>query len=117
MIREGDTGRVLGMGAVVRDISDLRRSQGRLRESQEELRLSQAKLAGIVSASPDAIISIDRHQRITLFNEAAEEIFGHSRAEAIGAAFDLLIPTAPAGRLPRAGRQVRVGSRVGARDG
>ncbi|HEY6360843.1 MAG TPA: PAS domain S-box protein [Vicinamibacterales bacterium] len=92
MIREGETGGVLGMGAVVRDISDLRRSQGRLRESQDELRLSQAKLAGIVSASPDAIISIDRDQRITLFNEAAEEIFGHSRAEAIGATLDLLIP-------------------------
>ena len=61
-------------------------------DEQEELRLSEAKLAGIVSASPDAIVSIDRHQRITLFNEAAEAIFGFSRAEAIGASLDLLIP-------------------------
>ncbi len=92
IIRESDTDRVLGIGTVVRDISDLRRSQEQLRESQGELRVSEAKLAGIVSTSPDAIIAIDRHQRITLFNEAAETIFGFSHREAIGAPLDLLIP-------------------------
>jgi PAS domain S-box-containing protein len=37
MIREPKTGRLLGMGTITRDISDIRRSQSQLRESQERL--------------------------------------------------------------------------------
>lgn len=59
---------------------------------EEELRLSEAKASGLVAVSADAIISIDADQRITLFNEGAEKIFGHSRAELIGAPLDILIP-------------------------
>ncbi len=59
---------------------------------EEDLRLSEAKSSGIVSISADAIISVDENQRITLFNEGAEKIFGYSKAEAIGASLDILIP-------------------------
>ena len=59
---------------------------------EEDLRLSEAKSSGIVSISADAIISIDENQRITLFNEGAEKIFGYSKAEAIGASLHILIP-------------------------
>jgi PAS domain S-box-containing protein len=59
---------------------------------EDELRLSEAKSAGILSISSDAIISIDEDQRITLFNEGAETIFGYSQAEAIGAPLDILLP-------------------------
>ena len=59
---------------------------------EEELRLAEAKSSGIVSVSADAIISIDENQRITLFNEGAEKIFGYSKAEAMGAPLDILIP-------------------------
>jgi PAS domain S-box-containing protein len=59
---------------------------------EEELRLAEAKSSGIVSISADAIISVDENQCITLFNEGAERIFGYSKAEAIGASLDLLIP-------------------------
>src|SRR5262249_5618223 len=37
MIRNPETGRVLGMGTIIRDISDIRRVQSQLRESQERL--------------------------------------------------------------------------------
>jgi PAS domain S-box-containing protein len=59
---------------------------------EQDLRLSEAKSSGIVSISADAIISIDENQSITLFNEGAEKIFGYSKAEAIGASLDMLIP-------------------------
>lgn len=59
---------------------------------ENELRLSEAKSTGILSISADAIISIDEQQRITLFNEGAEKVFGYSRSEAIGAPLDILIP-------------------------
>jgi len=69
----------------VRDISERQRLEG-------ELRLSEARSTGILSISADAIISIDADQRITLFNEGAEKIYGYSRTEAIGAPLDKLIP-------------------------
>jgi PAS domain S-box-containing protein len=59
---------------------------------EDELRFSEARSSGILSISSDAIISIDESQRISLFNEGAEKIFGYSQAEAIGAPLDILIP-------------------------
>ncbi len=85
MIRDPRDGRILGMGTVTRDISEARRVR-------ELLRASEARFSGIISISADAIISIDEHQRITLFNTGAEKIFGYSRDEVIGAPLDLLIP-------------------------
>lgn len=67
------------------DITDRKRLE-------EELRFSEAKFSGIVSISADAIVSIDEDQSITLFNEGAEKIFGYSKAEVLGAPFDMLIP-------------------------
>jgi PAS domain S-box-containing protein len=60
--------------------------------TQEALQYSQALFAGIVEIAEDAIISIDSHQCITLFNQGAEKIFGYSAAEAIGQTLDLLLP-------------------------
>ena len=84
-IRDPQTDRLLGMGIIARDISERKRLE-------ENLRLSEAKASGIVSISADAIISFDRDQRITLFNEGAERIFGYSKEEAIGSSLDLLLP-------------------------
>jgi len=58
---------------------------------EEALRLAEARSSGIVSISADAIISIDEDQRITLFNEGAEKIFGYAKAEVLAAPLDLLI--------------------------
>ncbi|MBV9774073.1 MAG: PAS domain S-box protein [Gemmatimonadetes bacterium] len=60
--------------------------------AQEALRQSEAKFAGIISISTDAIVSVDESQRITLFNLGAEKIFGYTAAEALGEPLDLLIP-------------------------
>jgi PAS domain S-box-containing protein len=61
--------------------------------ASEEPESAQFALAsGIVAISPDAIISIDEAQRIRLWNDGAEKIFGYSRAEALGAPLDMLIP-------------------------
>jgi PAS domain S-box-containing protein len=51
-----------------------------------------ARLAGIVSIAADAIISIDEHQLITMFNDGAEVIFGYKREEVIGKSLTILIP-------------------------
>ncbi|KOP22963.1 transcriptional regulator [Hapalosiphon sp. MRB220] len=61
--------------------------------AQEELRNSQAMFAGIVAIADDAIISIDSSQKITLFNQGAEKIFGYTSQEVLGQPLDLLLPS------------------------
>lgn len=56
------------------------------------LRASEEKLATIIATAADAIISIDQAQRIVMFNEGAERIFGWSRGEVLGQPLDLLLP-------------------------
>jgi PAS domain S-box-containing protein len=48
--------------------------------------------AAIVSIAADAIISVDEDQRIVLFNQGAEQIFGYTADEILGQSLDLLIP-------------------------
>jgi PAS domain S-box-containing protein len=40
----------------------------------------------------DAVISIDEHNRITFFNQAAERFWGYSRQEALGQNVKMLVP-------------------------
>ncbi len=53
-------------------------------KDQMELRESEERLGEILSSATDAIISVDDRQRVTLFNKAAEAMFGCAAAEAIG---------------------------------
>lgn len=46
----------------------------------------------LVEASGDAIVAADPEGRITLWNPAAERIFGFSRGEALGQSLDIIIP-------------------------
>lgn len=62
------------------------------KQVEEALRVAEARSSGILSISADALISIDEKQRITMFNEGAEKIFGYSKNEAIGAPVDMLMP-------------------------
>ena len=43
-----------------------------------------ARLAAIASASPDAMVSLDRDGHITSWNHGAEQLFGYTAGEAVG---------------------------------
>ena len=49
-------------------------------------------LAQVIDLAEDAIISIGEDQRIVLFNQGAERVFGYSAQEAIGKPLDILLP-------------------------
>ncbi|MEG4491522.1 PAS domain S-box protein [Microcoleus sp. D3_18_C4] len=80
-------GKLAYISTIARDISDRK-------QAEKALQLSQARFAGIVEIADDAIISVDAEQKIILFNQGAEKIFGWTAAEAIGQSLSLLLPEA-----------------------
>jgi PAS domain S-box-containing protein len=76
---------VIGFSVVVRDLTERR-------SAEEALRISEARFGGIVRISEDAIISIDNHQTITMFNDGAEKIFGYTADDVIGQRIEVLVP-------------------------
>jgi PAS domain S-box-containing protein len=72
-----------GIVVNVRDITERKRAEERLRTSQEYAR-------NIIDSSMDMIIAVDNERRITEFNPAAEETFGYSKEEIFGKSVDLL---------------------------
>jgi PAS domain S-box-containing protein len=79
-------GVVRGFSAQVTDVSALKRAERAHRESEQ-------KFSGIIAIAADAIISVDADQRITIFNDSAERVFGYTKAEALGAPLEMLVPT------------------------
>ncbi|MCK4867503.1 MAG: PAS domain S-box protein, partial [Alphaproteobacteria bacterium] len=62
------------------------------KHAERKLRDSEARLSGILRISPEAVIVTDGEQRITLFNDGAERIFGYTASEILGKSIELLIP-------------------------
>lgn len=82
-----------------------------------------ARLAAIVTSSPDAIISVGTDARIASWNPAAEQLLGYGETEALGASIDLLAPeSAPdvpqqAVAAALAGGRVRIDTTLRRKDG
>ena len=70
---------------VAKDITESKQAHSALRESRAELK-------DVIDSAMDAIILVDEHQRVVLFNPAAEKIFQYSAAEVIGKSLGSLIP-------------------------
>jgi hypothetical protein len=52
----------------------------------------QARVGGVIESAMDAIITVDRAQRIVLFNDAAERVFRWPRQAVLGQPLDRLLP-------------------------
>ncbi|SDB90481.1 sensor domain-containing diguanylate cyclase [Paraburkholderia lycopersici] len=57
-----------------------------------ELEVSTSRFRSVVDAAYDAIITIDQQHCITLFNRAAERLFGYSAEEMLGQPITQLLP-------------------------
>ncbi len=60
--------------------------------AEEQLLVSQLRLEGVIQAAMDAIITVDEDQKVVLFNQAAEHLFGCSVRAAIGESLDRFLP-------------------------
>ena len=62
------------------------------RTLEEQVRLSEERLKGIIELAHDGIVVIDEQYLITLFNPAAERLFGYPASEVLGQPLDMLLP-------------------------
>ncbi|WP_144113265.1 sensor domain-containing diguanylate cyclase [Paraburkholderia sp. BCC1886] len=60
--------------------------------STREREVSASRYSAVVNSAYDAIVTIDQHHNITLFNRAAENLFGYTSAEIIGQPIVTLLP-------------------------
>jgi len=82
-------------------------------------RITHDVLAEIVGIAADAIICMDDLQRITFFNNGAEQIFGWTSAEVVGQRIEILLPerhrAGHAGQVANFGRSNVTARRMGER--
>ena len=75
-------------------------TDGEIAKLEDALRLAEARFAGIVGISADAIITVDEAQHIVLFNHGAEQIFGYRADEVMGLPLSMLLPEEARGAHP-----------------
>lgn len=81
-----DTPEGLVVSAAIRDITERKLAEQKLRESEEKLR-------NITDMAQDAVIMLEDNGNIRFWNKAAERIFGYEAGETLGRpAHSLLIP-------------------------
>jgi len=80
-----EPGRITHWRTSILDISDRK-------GAEQELDTERAQLGAIIGSAMDAIITVDEQERVRLFNQAAESMFGCRAAEVIGQPLDRFIP-------------------------
>jgi PAS domain S-box-containing protein len=71
-------GRVGGVSLIMRDVTERRRGDDRLK--------------ALLEAAPDAMVIVDSSGHILLVNAQTERLFGYERAELLGRAVEVLVP-------------------------
>ncbi len=84
-IIEPGTGTLRSVVVSFNDVTDWLRAKRQLTDSH-------ARFSSIVASAMDAIVSVDSDQRIVLFNDAAERMFGIPATRALGRPLDTFIP-------------------------
>jgi adenylate cyclase len=72
-------------GGIIRDISERARLTAELTESE-------ARLSAILRSATDAVVCADQLGMITLWNDAAERMLGHTADDVLGRPLTLIIP-------------------------
>ena len=94
-------GQIFGVASISRDLAQQKRAE-----------TERARLAAIVDASDDAIVSKTLEGIITSWNRSAENMFGYSAEEAIGRSINLVIPMERLGEEQDVLAKIRAGKLV-----
>jgi len=84
-LSSGKAGNALFYCAIVRNISERKKTEEALRESEERFRV-------LAESLPEGIIAIDNKGSIVFWNTGAQNLFGYTRDEATGRPSTMLIP-------------------------
>ena len=93
-LRDAD-GAVDGYFIFNRDLTELKQSEQALAEQLAARTASEALNAAIIASALDCVIAIDEAGLVVEFNPAAEQTFGHRRADVLGQPIgELIVPPA-----------------------
>lgn len=96
------SGEVIGASLLLQDITERRRSERALHTYEQYFE-------NILNDAADAIIILDSDDRIVMWNDAAEALYGWPRSEAVGQSISLIVPSDPESQkeIERISEQVR----------
>ena len=78
-------GEVIGIFGISRDITERKRSEDELCEAKEYAE-------NLIETANVMVLGLDVEGKVNVFNKAAEEITGYSRAEMMGQSWELVLP-------------------------
>ncbi|MEO1347400.1 MAG: PAS domain S-box protein [Cyanobacteria bacterium J06635_15] len=90
MVQSGDDEVLL----IIRDISDRKQLEAERQQTETALEESEQRFRSLFESTPNiAVQGYDRHRRVIYWNDASEQLYGYSQAEAVGQQLeDLIIP-------------------------
>lgn len=94
VVKDAATGFLDLLPPVIERILKQRRLVEERQRAEDALRESEARFRAVAETAADAIISIDRHGRVTFWNHGAHVIFGYDEEDVLGRPFTMLIDKA-----------------------
>ena len=85
---------VVDQGPLLAERRALQLSATALRQRNEQLRSSESRLEAIINSALDAILCVDKDQRITVFNPTAAVLFQCPSSQALGSLLTRFFPEA-----------------------
>ncbi len=85
---------VIDQGPLLAERHALQQSALAVQQRNEQLHASEKHLEAVINSALDAIICVDQHQRITVFNPTAAALFQCSTSDALGSPLDRFLPDA-----------------------
>ena len=85
---------VIDQGPLLAERHALQQSAQALQQRNEQLHASEKRLEAVINSALDAIICVDQHQHITVFNPTAAALFQCSASDALGSPLERFLPDA-----------------------
>ena len=85
---------VIDQGPLLAERQALQQSARALLQRNEQIYASEKRLEAVINSALDAIVCVDQHQCITVFNPTAAGLFQCSASDALGSTLDRFLPDA-----------------------